>query len=172
MTTPTVDEDERRRLSDAAFFADPRLRWRVIGTDNYTNDGIAPVCPHQDDYRYHSTGDGYMKPPADLLGVYDCCPFPHLETGSVPLAARLVELLNANTQPPGPRVWKLDTIPGTVKGVRDRNGDRWTSIVSPQGIRGWYHRGEGLAKSELYMIAYYGPVTEEEEPDPHVPTES
>lgn len=33
----------------------------------------------------------------DPDGVYDCCPTPQIETDSAPMAAYLVELLNADT---------------------------------------------------------------------------
>jgi hypothetical protein len=60
--------------------------WRVCfstyGTEEPT--GIAPVCPDED----HEPADG---------SVYDdCCPNPVVEVYSGPLAAYLVELLNAD----------------------------------------------------------------------------
>lgn len=65
--------------------ADPRA-WRVIITDTETCSGIAPRCnSSQHPYADHEECD-----------VYDCCPEPHVETWSEPLAARIVALLNAD----------------------------------------------------------------------------
>jgi hypothetical protein len=59
--------------------------WRVIITDTETCSGIAPRCnSSQHPYADHEEVD-----------VYDCCPEPHIETWSEPLAARIVALLNA-----------------------------------------------------------------------------
>lgn len=69
-------------------------RWRVIMTDSYNLSGIAPVCPHQDDHTKHSTGAGYMQPPADVTGTYDCCPEPQIEVGLPQWAEQLRDLLN------------------------------------------------------------------------------
>ena len=70
-------------------------KWRVIITDSENLDGVAPVCPNQNDYTKHSTGDGYMKEPADDVGVYGCCPYPQIEGMNERQASALVEVLNA-----------------------------------------------------------------------------
>ena len=61
--------------------------WRVChstdGTDEPT--GLAPVCPDED----HDPDDS---------SVYNCCPDPVIEVDSGPLAAYLVELLNADAE--------------------------------------------------------------------------
>lgn len=69
--------------------------WRVIVTDTYGLTGVAPTCPDQDDYTKHSTGDGYMKEPADASGVYDCCPWPQIECWSPDDAAAVAERLTS-----------------------------------------------------------------------------
>ena len=63
----------------------PAPEWRTCfstaGTDEPT--GLAPVC----DDEGHDPDDG---------SVYECCPNPVVECDSYPLAAYLVELLNAD----------------------------------------------------------------------------
>lgn len=69
------------------------MGWRVVITDTETASGIAPVCPHQGDATKHSCG--WNPTEADEMGVYDCCPGPHLQCWSertaVALAAALTE---------------------------------------------------------------------------------
>lgn len=54
--------------------------WRVIMTDSESPTGIAPVCEtkHQDD---------------DRIGVYDCCPGPHIECWSEGIASTMAVAL-------------------------------------------------------------------------------
>ncbi len=67
--------------------------WRVIITDSESLSGVAPVCPSQNDYTKHSTGDGFMKEPADVAGIYDCCPGPHIECWSEQRAEAIAKAL-------------------------------------------------------------------------------
>ncbi len=68
--------------------------WRTITTDSESMSGVAPVCEHQDNPRYHSSGDGFGVE-ADPHGVYDCCPHPHIETWSEAAAAEIATRLTA-----------------------------------------------------------------------------
>ncbi|AAR29695.1 hypothetical protein VWBp05 [Streptomyces phage VWB] len=63
----------------------PTPEWRVCFSEDGTEEptGIAPVCLDEG----HDPDDG---------SVYDCCPSPVVECDSDPLAAYLVELLNAD----------------------------------------------------------------------------
>lgn len=74
---------------------DRRPMWRVIHTDSESPTGIAPVCTTDSDE--HVIADFPGGPCPDPDGVYDCCPTPQIETDSAPMAAYLVELLNADT---------------------------------------------------------------------------
>jgi len=67
-------------------------KWRVIFTDSEGPTGFAPVCPDQNDRTKHTTG---FEGEADEMGVYDCCPEPHIECWSASAAERIVHLLNA-----------------------------------------------------------------------------
>ncbi|MFI2031902.1 hypothetical protein [Streptomyces buecherae] len=71
-------------------------RWRAIYTDSESPTGIAPVCTAESDGERHVIADYPGGPAPDPDGVYDCCPDPQIEIGSVPLAAYLVALLNAD----------------------------------------------------------------------------
>lgn len=66
--------------------------WRVIITDSESASGVAPVCPQQTDPTVHVIGD---VDESDELGVYDCCPHPHLECWSERAATRLAAELTA-----------------------------------------------------------------------------
>lgn len=85
--------DAATEIERATFVGEP-VPWRVIMTDTEGMSGIAPVCPHQDDPNLHTLPDDEDAGRAFPAGVYDCCPGPHLEVWSVPLAAHLVDLLN------------------------------------------------------------------------------
>ncbi len=69
-------------------------QWRVIATDSESLTGLAPVCTA--DRRLHEIPDYPGGPKYDDEGVYDCCPWPQVETYSVAVAAYLVALLNAD----------------------------------------------------------------------------
>ncbi|QQZ56892.1 hypothetical protein IFE09_27225 [Streptomyces microflavus] len=72
-------------------------QWRVIITDSESPDGIAPVCPKtQDTDGLHVIADYPGGPIQDQDGVYDCCPWPQVETHSTLLASYVVALLNAD----------------------------------------------------------------------------
>ncbi|MGO4630549.1 hypothetical protein AB4225_06330 [Streptomyces sp. 2RAF24] len=79
----------RARHQAREFFGDvagnPAPEWRTCFSTDGTEEptGIAPVCPDED----HEEADG---------SVYVCCPNPVVECDSGPLAAYLVELLNAD----------------------------------------------------------------------------
>lgn len=70
--------------------------WRVVFTDSETADGIAPVCPRQDDV---NGPHGFYEPGvhmgADNMTVFNCCPPPHLQGMTLQAARRLTEVLNA-----------------------------------------------------------------------------
>jgi hypothetical protein len=72
----------------------PGTQWRVITTDSESLTGLAPVCTA--DRRFHEIPDYPGGPKYDDEGVYDCCPWPQIETYSVDVAAYLVALLNAD----------------------------------------------------------------------------
>ncbi|NJP71935.1 hypothetical protein HCJ99_13840 [Streptomyces sp. C1-2] len=75
-----------------------RPKWRVIITDSESPTGIAPVCTGERSDALHTIPDFPGGPKRDDEGVYDCCPWPQIETGSTVMAAYLVELLNADTE--------------------------------------------------------------------------
>lgn len=59
--------------------------WRVILTDSETLSGVAPVCPQQTEPEGpHDIDRNEDDETAryDVMGVYDCCPGPHLECWS------------------------------------------------------------------------------------------
>ncbi|MGW4028200.1 hypothetical protein ACWEFL_02590 [Streptomyces sp. NPDC004838] len=87
-------EKARQYAADAlATPGTPFPTWRVIITDSESPDGIAPVCTAPGSLHMIDSPD---DPVRDEGGVYDCCPWPQIETWSVPLAAYLVALLNAD----------------------------------------------------------------------------
>jgi hypothetical protein len=57
------------------------MQWRVIITDSESLTGVAPVCESTHE------GDG-----ADYW-VYDCCPYPQIETYSEDGARRVAAIL-------------------------------------------------------------------------------
>lgn len=67
--------------------------WRVIFTDSESETGVAPVCDQQDDvsgpHRILHRDDAQ----ADVTGVYDCCPYPHLELWGEADAIRVAQEL-------------------------------------------------------------------------------
>ncbi|MGW6454992.1 hypothetical protein ACWF94_03555 [Streptomyces sp. NPDC055078] len=78
-----------------AEMPDAPVAWRVIFTDSESPDGIAPVCTAEPG-NLHMITDYPGGPIRNEHGVYDCCPWPHIETYAVPVAAYLVALLNAD----------------------------------------------------------------------------
>ncbi|MGW1015646.1 hypothetical protein [Streptomyces niveus] len=70
--------------------------WRVIITDTESPTGFAPVCHTPTSDALHMIHDYPGGPIRDEDGVYDCCPWPQVETFSEPLAAYVVALLNAH----------------------------------------------------------------------------
>lgn len=76
------------------------MLWRVIDTDREAPDGIAPVCPMQDDPTGEHVIRHHDEPPIqDRHGIYDdCCPPPFIEPGwGVSGAQALVERLNGGS---------------------------------------------------------------------------
>ena len=63
---------------------DPVSAWRLIVTDSESLSGVAPVCPQQ-------TVDGWRH---DNLGVYECCPGPHIECWTESNADRVLTALS------------------------------------------------------------------------------
>ncbi|MFS4103848.1 hypothetical protein [Streptomyces sp. PD-S100-1] len=75
-----------------------RPKWRLIATDSESLTGLAPVCTGERTDALHEIPDHPSGPVRDEHGVYDCCPWPQIETYSVVMAEYLVELLNADTE--------------------------------------------------------------------------
>lgn len=73
-------------------------RWRVIITDSESPTGLAPVCSGDNSDALHMIHDFPGGPKRDEDGVYDCCPWPQIETYSEAWATYLVELLNADAE--------------------------------------------------------------------------
>ncbi|MGW0584746.1 hypothetical protein ACWD25_54745 [Streptomyces sp. NPDC002920] len=73
-------------------------KWRLILTDSESLTGLAPVCTGDRSDALHQIPDYPGGPIRDEDGVYDCCPWPQIETCSEPVAAYLVELLNADVE--------------------------------------------------------------------------
>ena len=71
-------------------------KWRLILTDSESFTGLAPVCTGERSDALHEITDYPGGPKRDEDGVYDCCPWPQIETYCEPVAAYLVELLNAD----------------------------------------------------------------------------
>jgi hypothetical protein len=72
--------------------------WRVIGTDSESLSGVAPACPRAND----PTGPHWVFDigQADMAGVYDCCPHPHLECHSERAAERMaIALTDSDVDP-------------------------------------------------------------------------
>jgi hypothetical protein len=83
----------------AAARADqPAPTWRLIITDSESPTGLAPVCTGERSDALHMIDDYPGGPQRDEDGVYDCCPWPQIETYSTVWAAYLVELLNADAR--------------------------------------------------------------------------
>lgn len=80
------------------YTGDSHPMWRVIDTDSEGPTGFAPVCTADNSDALHSIVDYPGGPMRDEGGVYDCCPWPQVETYSAPFAAYVVELLNADAE--------------------------------------------------------------------------
>ncbi len=78
-------------ISQLPTVDDEGVFWRVVITDTESLSGVAPVCT-QTDSHYTEGVEGI-----DHLGVYDCCPGPHLECWGEGTAAEVVAFLNART---------------------------------------------------------------------------
>jgi len=80
----------------AARADQPAPTWRLIITDSESPSGLAPVCSGERSDALHMIDDYPGGPQRDEDGVYDCCPYPQIETYSTVWAEYLVELLNAD----------------------------------------------------------------------------
>lgn len=78
-------------------------KWRVVITDSESPTGLAPVCSGDNSDALHMIHDYPGGPKRDEDGVYDCCPWPQIETYSEAWATYLVELLNADAEQGGVR---------------------------------------------------------------------
>ena len=73
----------------------PEPKWRVITTDAEMASGVAPICPSTSliavlgNVNEHWNGESM-----DLLGVWDCCPGPHLQCINEHDAQRVMTMLN------------------------------------------------------------------------------
>lgn len=76
----------------------PAPTWRIIHTDSESPTGLAPVCTGERSDALHMIDDYPGGPQRDEDGVYDCCPYPQIETYSTVWAEYLVELLNADAE--------------------------------------------------------------------------
>jgi len=70
------------------------MSWRVIITDSESASGVAPVCSQAATNHLIEDVDGAPLPGIDELGVYDCCPGPHIECWSESEAKRMAHALN------------------------------------------------------------------------------
>lgn len=89
----------KARTNAAAMLADDnsqRHQWRVIITDTESPTGVAPACHTPTSNALHMIHDYPGGPIRDEDGVYDCCPWPQVETYSETFAAYVVALLNAD----------------------------------------------------------------------------
>ncbi|MFE5662423.1 hypothetical protein ACFQ7W_00635 [Streptomyces niveus] len=107
-TAPITSQDPvalaKARTSAAAMLADDNGQphhWRVIVTDTESPTGFAPACRASTSDDVHMIADFHGGPIRDEYGVYDCCPWPQVETFSEPFAAYVVALLNADQGPTG-----------------------------------------------------------------------
>ncbi|MFE6482430.1 hypothetical protein ACFVGN_05745 [Streptomyces sp. NPDC057757] len=75
---------------------DSRTMWRTVITDSESPTGLAPVCSGKRSDALHMIEDYPGGPQRDEDGVYDCCPYPQIETYSTVWAEYLAGLLNAD----------------------------------------------------------------------------
>lgn len=73
-----------------------RPMWRTVITDSESPTGFAPVCSGERSDALHMIDDYPGGPQRDEDGVYDCCPYPQVDTYSTVWAEYLVGLLNAD----------------------------------------------------------------------------
>lgn len=82
---------------------DQPIRWRQIATDTELETGVALVCTAEGVDDQHPAFELEAGTGRDEEGVYDCCPQPWIETGSVIVAAYMVAALNADAEGEGTR---------------------------------------------------------------------
>jgi hypothetical protein len=152
----------------AAARADqPAPTWRLIITDSESPTGLAPVCTGERSDALHMIDDYPGGPQRDEDGVYDCCPWPQIETYSTVWAAYLVELLNADAgeeaSAQAPTATPTDTNRRarllheiTFDGGRWKSGDvaRW---YQTQGLTGLDVRA---ARHDLATLRDSGAITQ------------
>jgi len=68
--------------------------WRVVVTDTERLTGVAPACPQTATNHLIEDHDGAPFPEIDEIGVYDCCPHPHIECWSEANANFVMTALN------------------------------------------------------------------------------
>lgn len=112
----------------------PAPTWRVIMTDSESPTGLAPVCTGERSDALHMIHDYPGGPIRDEQGVYDCCPWPQIETYSTVWAAYLAELLNADAEekptaeaPTAELLPKADVVAWLVKKSREEKS--WDAAV-------------------------------------------
>lgn len=73
------------------------MRWRVVLTDSEAMTGVAPECDTATVIGgLHDLGTDHLGQwhGFDEVGVYDCCPKPHLECGTERHANAVMNALN------------------------------------------------------------------------------
>lgn len=101
LAVPPAPNDPLAKVRNTAFqellrdTGERRPMWRVIITDSESPTGLAPVCAGERSNALHMIDDYPGGPQRDEDGVYDCCPYPQIETYSTVWAEYLAGLLNA-----------------------------------------------------------------------------
>jgi hypothetical protein len=67
---------------------------RRIITDSEQLTGVAPVCPDMATNHYIEDDDGAPFQEIDEIGIYVCCPGPHIECWSEHAASLVLAALN------------------------------------------------------------------------------
>jgi len=70
----------------------PEPKWRVVITDAESASGVAPICPSP--ALFQRASEHWNDESMDLLGVWDCCPGPHLQCINEDHAKILAAMLN------------------------------------------------------------------------------
>ena len=70
-------------------------KWRVIITDTETPSGVAPICPGSATLGPANPHWNDQTRYLDLMGVWDCCPGPHLQCINESDAVMLATMLNS-----------------------------------------------------------------------------
>lgn len=67
------------------------MNWRVIITDSESLTGVAPVCESKEHAK--NAAKSGMEEGAGADWVFDCCPYPQIETWSEVKATLIAEVL-------------------------------------------------------------------------------